>query len=91
MQLIINRERVVFVRKAQPHLVVCGRKGVELSGPAQHLHFLLDQRRLNTSGKTRANREELIFALQLEAWSNGRGKKRLTQALAGQLTVCLVW
>ena len=89
-QLIAHRERIVFVREAQLHFIVYRRKGVERSSPAQHLHFLHDQRRLNAAGKTGANSEKFIFAPQFEARRNGRRKKGLAQALARQLTVWLV-
>ena len=89
-QLVVNGESVVFVRKAQISFVVPRPEGIELLSPAQHVHFLLDQRQLNTSGKTGANGEELIFPFQFEAGRDDRCEKMLAQPLKSQRPVTFI-
>ena len=89
-QLVVNRERAVFVCEAQLHFIIYCREGIELRSSAQHGHFLLDQGALNATRKTGANSEKFIFATQCKGRSNGRHEKRLAQTLERQPTVRLI-
>src|SRR2546423_14912781 len=89
-QLDVDGEGVIFVGKAQIRFVVPSPEGIELPSPAQHLHFLADERRLNAAGETGANGEELVFPFQLEAGRDDRCEKRLAQPLKSQRPVALV-
>ena len=90
-QLVVDGEGVIFVRKAQIlRSFVPYREEIELSSPAQYLHFLAGQRCFNAAGETGANGEELVFPVQLEAGRDGGCEKLLAQPLKTQRPVSLV-
>ena len=89
-QLVVDGEGIIFVRKTQISFVVPRPEGIELLSPAQHFHFLADQRRFNAAGETGANGEELVFPFQLEAGRDDRCEQLLAQPLKSQRPVALV-
>jgi hypothetical protein len=91
-QLVVDGEGVIFVRKAQIlRSFVPYRAEIELSSPAQYLHFLAGQRCFNAAGETGVNGEELVFPVQLEAGRDGGCEKLLAQPLEKPTSRQLGW